>query len=393
MRSRQPVESESKFQQLIVNRGHAESTIILYGLALQKYSEFTNKTLDELIREADLEEDKGIRLRDRKLKKYLLDFKIYLTDEKGYSKNYVDNMLSMVKSFYSEYEIQLPRTFRRKSRKDKKHEVYEDLPTMDDIRHALNYANNTYKAVILIGLSSGMSRAELCSLTFKHLYDSIPIKEYPKTLAELLEKLRELEDVILLWNIERIKTGKPYFTFTSPEAFDALIEYLDELNRKYPDYNPVPEDTLFRTYNFPINPSSVTGMFIRINKRAGLRKVNNRILVRPHTLRKFFATTLEKNKIPHLMSRAMLGHTLDTTTSAYFKADPVALKEEYIQIVNHLTSQEIKVKTITTEGYDQLLNDSKKKDDKISAMEKRLELMDDMLKSIVEEKLKNQDTE
>ena len=335
MRSRQPVESESKFQQLIVNRGHAESTIILYGLALQKYSEFTNKTLDELIREADLEEDKGIRLRDRKLKKYLLDFKIYLTDEKGYSKNYVDNMLSMVKSFYSEYEIQLPRTFRRKSRKDKKHEVYEDLPTMDDIRHALNYANNTYKAVILIGLSSGMSRAELCSLTFKHLYDSIPIKEYPKTLAELLEKLRELEDVILLWNIERIKTGKPYFTFTSPEAFDALIEYLDELNRKYPDYNPVPEDTLFRTYNFPINPSSVTGMFIRINKRAGLRKVNNRILVRPHTLRKFFATTLEKNKIPHLMSRAMLGHTLDTTTSAYFKADPVALKEEYIQIVNH----------------------------------------------------------
>jgi len=88
------------------------------------------------------------------------------------------------------------------------------------------------------------------------------------------------------------------------------------------------------------------------------------------------------------MSRAMLGHTLDTTTSAYFKADPVALKEEYIQIVNHLTSQEIKVKTITTEGYDQLLNDSKKKDDKISAMEKRLELMDDMLKSIVEENLK-----
>lgn len=386
MRFKHPVEYEPKFQQLIENRGHAEATIILYGLSLQKYSDFTKKTLEELISEADDEEDKGIRMRDCKLKKYLIEFKTYIT-EKGYSKNYVDNMMAMVKSFYTEYEIQLPRTFKRKSRKDKKHETFEDLPTMEDIRQVLNYANSAYKAIILLGISSGMSRAEFCSLTFKHFYDSIPLKKYPNSLTELIEELRKLDEIILLWHIERIKTGKPYFTFSSPESFEAIIDYLDELNRKYPDYIPLPEDTFFRTYNKPINPSAVTGMFIRINKRAGIRKVNNRILVRPHTLRKFFATTLEKNKIPHLMSRAMLGHTIDTTTSAYFKADPEAVKDEYIQIVNHLTTQEIKVKTVTTEGYDQLLKDSKDKDVKIDAMEKRMKAMDDILKDLMRKEL------
>jgi len=38
MRSKQPVEKESKFRELSENRGHTESTTILYALALQKYS-------------------------------------------------------------------------------------------------------------------------------------------------------------------------------------------------------------------------------------------------------------------------------------------------------------------------------------------------------------------
>jgi integrase len=389
MRSKQSVEKESKFRELSENRSHSESTVILYGLALQKYSNFTNKTLDELIAEADLEEDSGIRIRDRKLKKYLIDFKIYLREKEKYSPNYVNNLLAMVKSFYTEYEIELPRTFSRKSRKDKKHEVYEDLPTMNDIKLAIAYSNSTYKSVILLGLSSGMSRAEICSLTFKHFYDSVGLKKYPKTLEELFDKINEFDKIVPLWHIHRVKTGKPYFTFCSQEALKAIFDYLKELQRKYPAYCPLTTDKLFRTYNKPINPSSVTAMFMRINKRAGLKKVNNRILVRPHTLRKFFATTLEKNKIPHLMSRAMLGHTIDNTTSAYFKADPEAVKDEYIQIINHLTTQEIKVKTVTTEGYDQLLKDSKNKDDKLAAMEKRIELMDNMLKDMMEKQLNN----
>jgi len=115
------------------------------------------------------------------------------------------------------------------------------------------------------------------------------------------------------------------------------------------------------------------------------------LLVRPHALRKLFASTLEKNNFPYIANRHILGHSVDKTTGAYFKADPDAVKEEYIQILNHLTTNqvEIKVRTVTTEGYDHLIKDSMEKDDKIAAMEKRMELMDDMLKSMVEKQLKN----
>ena len=34
------------------------------------------------------------------------------------------------------------------------------------------------------------------------------------------------------------------------------------------------------------------------------------------------------------MTRWMMGHTLDSTTSAYFKADPESVKEEYTQVFN-----------------------------------------------------------
>lgn len=41
-------------------------------------------------------------------------------------------------------------------------------------------------------------------------------------------------------------------------------------------------------------------MFQRINERAGFEKRNGRFLIRQHSLRKVFASTLEKNKMPHL---------------------------------------------------------------------------------------------
>jgi len=64
-----------------------------------------------------------------------------------------------------------------------------------------------------------------------------------------------------------------------------------------------------------------------------------------------------------------MGHKLDPTTSAYFKEDPETLKEEYIQVVEQINvNQDIEVKTVTTGGYDQLINDSKEKEKQIKAV-------------------------
>lgn len=59
-----------------------------------------------------------------------------------------------------------------------------------------------------------------------------------------------------------------------------------------------------------------------INKEHGFRRYNGRYVYLPHGFRRFFASTLERNKIPHLTIRWLMGHLFDSTTGAYFKIDP-----------------------------------------------------------------------
>lgn len=335
------VEEMPEFKEFIEIRGLAPGSIRLYKIAFNKYLSFTGKTLAELIDEAETEEDLGLRMRKRKIKQYLTTFKMEMRKQE-LSQNYINHTLALIKSFYKEYDIMLPDEPRRKTRSDKKQPTIYDLPTIEEIQNFIEYANPTYKAIATVMLSSGMSRAETISLTFKHFYNSVPLDKEPKNMEELIENVESKQNRILFWQIKRIKTGHQYFTFTSPEATEYIINYLKELHRLHPSYNPKPSDTFFRNNNVPITPNAVSEMFRRINQRAGLRKVGERILVRPHSLRKYFATTLEKNKMPHLTTRWLMGHDLDDTTSSYFFADPESLRADYIEVLDQIQTNKIK---------------------------------------------------
>lgn len=378
MQSENLVVDDEMFQEFCENRGIKDTTVEVYRGCLQKYVNFTGMTLGELLDEADEEEESAIRLRKRKIKTHLMDFKKHL-DTTDLAESTKDYTLKLVRSFYNEYDIQLPKNIRRNKRSDSKQDLlFEDLPTMQDIKDFLEYVKPPYKAITLLCVSSGMSRSEITSLTFKHFYDSIPLDPYPETMNELIRKIKDLDNIIPLWKIKRVKTNKNYFTFCSPEALDKILAYLIWFQRKFPDYQPKPSDKLFRTkYNEPLKNFSVSEMYRKANERAGFETGKNNVaFITPHSLRRVFASTLERNKMPHLMTRWLMGHKLDSTTSAYFKADPEAIKEEYIQFISHLTvNQNVEVKTVTTEGYDQLLKDSKEKREKIKSMEKEIEEM------------------
>jgi integrase len=311
-------------------------------------------------------------------------------DETDLSESYKRNLMMCVRTFYNENDIEIPRTFRTNSRSDRKKPLLlNDLPTMEDIKHILKYSNNTFRAIILLGVSSGMSRAEICSLTFKDFFDAIKLDTYHETLQELVVKLEQIDNLIPLWQIRRIKTGTNFFTFNTPEASDAIKDYLIDLNRissRFEDtaklkseFKFSPKNKLFvNSHLNPMSPYNMSRIFVKLNIKAGFEKVDGKIYVRPHTLRKLFASTLEKNKMPHLMIRWIMGHELDQTTGSYFKADPIAVKEEYIQIVTYLTvNTNEEAKPITIEGYDQLIEDSKHKDKKLKALEEQVQEMID----------------
>ncbi len=398
------VENDPIFDTFCSNRGLSERTRELYINNLKKYVDFTDKSLTELLEEAEAEEDEQIRYRKRKISKYLNDFKLHL-DSLNYSHAYKTQIMTQVKAFYNEFDIQLPRPKQRKSRNLRKNETIDELPTMDEIKKFLNHCNSCYRAIITLALSSGMGRSEIASLTFKHLYDALGIDLYPETIPEILKEIKAKENYIPIWNIERVKTGNQFFTYSSPENLDYISDYLDELLYKHPEYEPKPEDTLFRTLrlNTPLKPKNMSVSIFKINHEHGFRKkiVNNYCVIHIHTLRKYFATTLEKNKVPHLVTRWLLGHSIDNTTSAYFKADPETIKKDYLAVVDELSTKEVKVKEITTEGYDKILGELEKereirdkenkvKDKEMDQMRKKQKLMDEMLKKLMEKQLKNE---
>jgi len=67
MKKSHKVGNEELFEEFCFDRGIRLATINDYKDALQKYSNFINKTLEELIDEAEKEEKSDIRLRSRKI--------------------------------------------------------------------------------------------------------------------------------------------------------------------------------------------------------------------------------------------------------------------------------------------------------------------------------------
>jgi integrase len=391
------IKNDPDFIDFCKRRNLKHGTIVRYIHALHIYTELLNKTLSELIEEAEEEEDNGIRLRRSKIRKHLQDFKEYL-NEQGFKPSYIKTTTSCIRAYYAEYEIQLPKTFRTNARSDKVEILFDDLPTMEDIKHILQYANPAFKAIMLLGVSSGMGRAEICSLTFKHLCDAISLDPYPKTLDELIVSIRDKTDIIPLWQIKRIKTDHKYFTYSSPESLDAIMNYLEDLNRKVKRYVEKdrianltfkPDTNLFLNRHLcPISPTLMSLTYQRLNEKAGFSKSNDSRYIRPHILRKVFASTLEKNKMPHLMTRWLMGHNLDSTTSAYFKADPQTIKEEYLKALNYLTTNAVEIKLINQyedlaekldQKDDEIIKLKAEKDEEMAEMKRELKLVKDLL--------------
>ncbi|WP_048190753.1 phage integrase N-terminal SAM-like domain-containing protein [Methanobacterium sp. SMA-27] len=129
------------FKIFIQNRDVKSGTIELYSQIIKDYSNFLNKTPSEWITEAESEEDERIRMRNRSIKKYLLDYKDHLS-ERDLSPRTISTRLTVVRFFYSDFDIELPRS---RTKKIVYKEGIEDLPTRDDLKLALSYSNINIK--------------------------------------------------------------------------------------------------------------------------------------------------------------------------------------------------------------------------------------------------------
>ena len=244
------------FQRFCMERNIKEHTINVYECVINRYTSFCGMSIDELIDEAIFEEDSNISLKNRKLKHRLLDFRSFLLGSdlsNATSRIY----FTFLKTFYRHFEVEIP--YLPSVKYDREYETnYFDIPTKEHIQQALEIASLDLKAVILFMSSSGTAKAETLSLTVGDFIDATQKYHEGGSLDNILNLLESKNDVVPTFYLKRIKTGKYYYTFCSPEATFYIVKYLK--SRK----NIGLDDKLFDFTN-----SSLINRFQDINDNMG----------------------------------------------------------------------------------------------------------------------------
>lgn len=325
-----------------------EETQKSYLQAIQGYTEFTGKCPEELIKESEQEIKSGLLMRERNISSYLIGYR-ELLEESGKAPMTVKSRITAICGFYTFYDIQLP-YIPKSTQKARPELKRKEIPTKDDIREILSICNPLEKALLLVGVSSGLSVSDICNLR----------------VSDFVNGLDGITGITTL-HLVRQKTNYEFYTFLSPEATNAVSEYLDWRNRKGKTDNTRRSNQLKK-----INVTNMNGylfivqmvpdQYLKITREkdkeelrkfdeVGIIAIYRRLseearknapkgdynLIRSHNLRRFFNSTLLAAGAPIFYVDYFLGHQLDATREAYFRADPKSLKAEYAKYVQYLT--------------------------------------------------------
>lgn len=336
----------SSISEWLDNLNASANTEEAYLQGMLSYLNFTGLTPEELIKEAEDEIIKGVLPRHRLIKKHLIGFRKYLQN-KGMADFSVRSRMTGVRSFYISFEIELPK-LQGEGRHAKVIEDNSLVPTKAELQDVLRVCDPLERAVLLVGVSSGLASNELRNLKikqFKDGYDSV-------TGITTLKLTRE-------------KTNVAFCTFLSAEATKAVKEYLDFRDRDIKaasarrkqqlEKQRIVKETgyLFILRQVPpeyvkkqneelrkLSENAIQKLYRAISDKAQKNtKSGSYNVIRSHTMRKYFNSVLLNNGCDSFHCEFWLGHKLDNTRAAYFLASPDKLREIYKQYMPFLTVQ------------------------------------------------------
>ena len=340
----------------------------LNGMAL--FCEFTKMTPSQLLAEAEAEIKDGLLARKRSIRQYLLDFRESLND-KGFAPKTTHGYMAAPISFYKSFDIDVPKLNRRKGYAPKPTEKNTYFLNKEQIRGALKFCDIRNKAIILTMSSSGLSQVDLLDLKVGQFQDGYDEKTGITTLR-----------------IRRKKTKYDFITFISPEASDVINDYLEWRNREPKrkshtdimrgyekrrvrsdnDYlfikSQISDDYLKtpKEEDRKLDPLGLMQVFRTISKKMGLESEDEGRwgALRSHNFRKYFNSTLLNNGGDIFFTDYLMGHVVDQTHEAYFKADPEKLRERYMRFVPHLSIEEVEARVLTSDSYEKLTQDNER---------------------------------
>lgn len=368
-----------------------------YLMALDKYIKFTGMTPTQLIEEAKRENREGVDPDDRAIQYRRYGFRKHLQNLESERTNAKLKPLSIrsamrgVQSFYTAFHIDAPKLNGGNIAESCK----ENTQTIarEQIYEVLKHCTLVEKAIILVGCASGLAEADIINLKieqFKKGYD-------PKTGFTTLEKLI------------RVKTKVEFTTFLTPEASQAVCDYL-----KFRNHEPIEKSekilekaakqkiTSEKGYLFikqvipkeykvnyepnewagneelrKYNEDAITHLFRRLAEKSGYINPDGWNIVRSHNSRKFFSLTLrntgkglhiDSDQIEHMMGhkknqrdRAYIDYTTETLRATYELAAPYLTIdkskqgidiEKYEEVIAERDKLKSEVESVSIERYE-----------------------------------------
>jgi integrase len=310
------VNEDKRVQQLFMRKNISKNRENIYKIVLSDIYTLINKNPSELIKNAKSEQEPYIidnkiiftPIEERTITEIFFKYYIYLKNTKKVSKTTTDSYLKILRSFYTEYGIELPKHINIPL--PKKFLRPDDIPNKRDIRKAVNGTDNLRdKALILLMSSSGIRGGDIRNFTVGDFLKATNIK----TIGKLLNTT----NIIACWDFTPSKTenkGNICITFNSPEATNAIIEYLQSRNN-LKIHNPL--FTSKRGINSFLSRFTLINIFRRINDKLFHKKSYDKRFFHSHALRKFFINTCTQNSADPMKVKLLSGHNMEKVFNAY----------------------------------------------------------------------------
>ena len=363
-------------------RNHGEQSKSIYKTAIEHYCNFHQMTIQELIDEADEEEEAGIRWKKRKLKKRLLTFRQWLIQQQ-YKKATIKSYFTAVKVIYKYFEIEIGEMPQLNNKSVNLPEPigFKDILTHEEINLVLQNTNKKFNALILFMCSSGCARAETLSLSIQQFIDATVSYHGKTDILEALHTLQGMNDVVPTFYLKRIKTNKYYYTFCSPEAVKSIVNYLLNDRLKYSENGELitkPSEQLFK-----IKASYLPAALWELNKELNLGRAGSYQRLRTHMFRKFNASILKKAGMSESDIDEIQGRGKSSTRAAYFYEDPETLRKKYIDCLPALAiNDNVNVLDFKAPEYRRLEEEVKEKNDLVNNMEERLSNVEEIFNQV-----------
>ncbi len=358
-------------------RNISKGTQKIYLNSVRLYTDLTGKNLTELLHEAKKENLSNIELMDRKVTLNLLRYKKFLIED-GKAPSTINLNFAAIKSFYKAFQIILPDIIMDKGDIGLERNQGKRLKRKDLLK-MIGVAPPRERALIYLMALSGMGQQEARNLTIKILLDSASdaIDIDLKDIYDLFSHEEQILKEVLTLNITRQKVSYRHHTFSPPEVTRELINYLKErcygrnerirVNGSY--------DKIFvNKQGEELSRDSIVTNFRRIGLEAGFKKEKGSYSFwRSHAMRKYFISKIINKTGEKIIADYMAGHKINNQDRTYWMANPEDLKKLYLRTLPLLSIDNAKAKDVYSKEFTTIMEDSRIKDERIEALEKRQE--------------------